>query len=259
MSVGKYARDTVDYFYGDDTASGIEDLASNVEDFWFDDFYKRFPQFEDAPNRKTLMNVSETDLDALTHFYGNVLSQEQYGTPLTLLAGLFNEARGLYRGNRWGGTKVDLINNFAALQDSNNKKSEYGNILSQGRDIATQELDDELVGLAIDEALAIDRVKKLFDAKYANVQPHSGAQANGAVYLALLNPGDPILGMSLNSGGHLTHGAKVALSGKWLNSFHYEVDKESGLIDYEQVEKLAIEHKPKLIIAGGSAYSRVIY
>ena len=131
MSVGKYARDTVDYFYGDDTASGIEDLASNVEDFWFDDFYKRFPQFEDAPNRKTLMNVSETDLDALTHFYGNVLSQEQYGTPLTLLAGLFNEARGLYRGNRWGGTKVDLINNFAALQDSNNKKSEYGNILSQ--------------------------------------------------------------------------------------------------------------------------------
>ena len=108
------------------------------------------------------------------------------------------------------------------------------------------------------EILALERVKKLFDAKFANVQPHSGAQANGAVYLALLNPGDPILGMSLNSGGHLTHGAKVALSGKWLNSFHYEVDKESGLIDYEQVEKLAIEHKPKLIIAGGSAYSRVI-
>ncbi len=108
------------------------------------------------------------------------------------------------------------------------------------------------------EELALERVKKLFNAKYANVQPHSGAQANGAVYLALLKPNDPILGMSLNSGGHLTHGAKVSLSGKWLNSFHYEVDKESGLIDYQNVEKLAKEHKPKLIIAGGSAYSRVI-
>ena len=108
------------------------------------------------------------------------------------------------------------------------------------------------------EDLALERVKKLFDCKYANVQPHSGAQANGAVYLALLNPGDPILGMSLNSGGHLTHGAKVALSGKWLNSFHYDVNKETGLIDYNQVESLAQKHKPKLIIAGGSAYSRII-
>jgi len=108
------------------------------------------------------------------------------------------------------------------------------------------------------EDLALERVKKLFNSAYANVQPHSGAQANGAVYLALLNPGDPILGMSLNSGGHLTHGAKVSLSGKWFTSFHYEVNKDSGLIDYENVEKLAIEHKPKLIIAGGSAYSRVI-
>ena len=108
------------------------------------------------------------------------------------------------------------------------------------------------------EDLALERVKKLFDCKFANVQPHSGAQANGAVYLALLNPGDPILGMSLNSGGHLTHGAKVALSGKWLNSFHYEVDKNSGLIDYNQVEDLAKKHKPKIIIAGGSAYSRII-
>ena len=108
------------------------------------------------------------------------------------------------------------------------------------------------------EDLALKRVKELFNCKYANVQPHSGAQANGAVYLALLNPGDPILGMSLNSGGHLTHGAKVALSGKWLNSFHYEVDKQTGLIDYNQVQTLAEEHKPKLIIAGGSAYSRII-
>ena len=108
------------------------------------------------------------------------------------------------------------------------------------------------------EELALERVKKLFNCKYANVQPHSGAQANGAVYLALLKPGDPILGMSLNSGGHLTHGAKVALSGKWLKAFHYDVNKETGLIDYDQVQKLAKEHKPKLIIAGGSAYSRII-
>ena len=114
----------------------------------------------------------------------------------------------------------------------------------------------EFVGKA--EELAIQRVKKLFDCKYANVQPHSGAQANGAVYLALLNPGDPILGMSLNSGGHLTHGAKVSLSGKWLNASHYEVDRESGLIDYELVENLATKHKPKIIIAGASAYPRVI-
>ena len=108
------------------------------------------------------------------------------------------------------------------------------------------------------EDLALQRVKKLYNCKFANVQPHSGAQANGAVYLALLKPGDPILGMSLNSGGHLTHGAKVALSGKWLNAFHYEVNKESGLIDYDNVEELANKHKPKLIIAGGSAYSRII-
>ena len=108
------------------------------------------------------------------------------------------------------------------------------------------------------EDLALERVKKLYNCKFANVQPHSGAQANGAVYLALLNPGDPILGMSLNSGGHLTHGAKVSISGKWLKAFHYEVNKESGLIDYNEIEKLTEKHKPKLIIAGGSAYSRVI-
>ena len=110
----------------------------------------------------------------------------------------------------------------------------------------------------ISESLAIERAQKLFDCNFANVQPHSGAQANGAVYLALIKPGDTILGMSLNSGGHLTHGAKPAQSGKWFNAIHYEVDKETGLIDYESVEKLAIENKPKLIIAGGSAYSRII-
>jgi len=110
----------------------------------------------------------------------------------------------------------------------------------------------------VSENLAIERAKKLFDCNFANVQPHSGAQANGAVYLALIKPGDTILGMSLNSGGHLTHGAKPAQSGKWFNAVHYDVDRQTGLIDYESVEKLAIENKPKIIIAGGSAYSRII-
>jgi glycine hydroxymethyltransferase len=110
----------------------------------------------------------------------------------------------------------------------------------------------------VSENLAIERAKKLFDCNFANVQPHSGAQANGAVYLALIKPGDTILGMSLNSGGHLTHGAKPAQSGKWFNAVHYEVDKETGLIDYNMVESLAVEKKPKIIIAGGSAYSRII-
>ena len=110
----------------------------------------------------------------------------------------------------------------------------------------------------LSESLAIERAKKLFNCNFANVQPHSGAQANGAVYLALIKPGDTILGMSLNSGGHLTHGAKPAQSGKWFNAIHYDVDKDTGLLDYENIEKLAVEHKPKLIIAGGSAYSRII-
>ena len=108
------------------------------------------------------------------------------------------------------------------------------------------------------ENLAIERVTKLFDVKFANVQPHSGAQANGAVFLALLKPGDTILGMGIDQGGHLTHGAPPAQSGKWFNAIAYGVDKQTGLLDYDQVEKLAIEHNPKLIIAGGSAYSRII-
>ena len=114
----------------------------------------------------------------------------------------------------------------------------------------------EFVDIA--ENLAIERATKLFNCKFANVQPHSGAQANGAVYLALIKPGDTILGMSLNSGGHLTHGAKPAQSGKWFNAIHYEVNPKTGLIDYENIEKLAVENKPKIIIAGGSAYSRII-
>ena len=108
------------------------------------------------------------------------------------------------------------------------------------------------------ESLANDRLKKLFNCKFANSQPHSGAQANGAVFLALLKPGDTFLGMSLNSGGHITHGLKIAMSGKWFNAISYDVDKKSELIDYDEVERLALENKPKLIIAGGSAYSRVI-
>jgi len=114
----------------------------------------------------------------------------------------------------------------------------------------------EFVDIA--EDLAIERVTKLFNVKFANVQPHSGAQANGAVFLALLNPGDTILGMGIDQGGHLTHGAPPAQSGKWFNAISYGVIKETGLIDYNSVLSLAKKHKPKLIIAGGSAYSRII-
>ena len=108
------------------------------------------------------------------------------------------------------------------------------------------------------EQLAIDRAKQLFKADYANVQAHSGSQANAAVYFALLNPGDSILGMSLDHGGHLTHGAKVNFSGKLFQSHQYGVRPDTGLIDYEQVEALAKEHKPRMIVAGFSAYSRAI-
>jgi glycine hydroxymethyltransferase len=108
------------------------------------------------------------------------------------------------------------------------------------------------------ESLAIARAKKLFGADYANVQPHSGSQANAAVYMALLTPGDTILGMSLAHGGHLTHGAKVSFSGKLYNAVQYGVDTATGLIDYSEIERLAVEHKPKMIVAGFSAYSRVL-
>ena len=108
------------------------------------------------------------------------------------------------------------------------------------------------------EQLAIDRAKELFGCGFANVQPHSGAQANGAVMLALTKPGDTIMGLSLDSGGHLTHGAKAAMSGKWFNAVQYGVTPDTHLIDYDQVERLAREHQPKLIITGGSAYPRHI-
>lgn len=108
------------------------------------------------------------------------------------------------------------------------------------------------------EKLAIERACALFGCRFANVQPHSGSQANQAVYLAFLHPGDTLMGMSLSSGGHLTHGAKVSLSGKFFNCVAYDVDEKTQTIDYDAVEKLALEHQPKLIIAGGSAYPRVI-
>src|SRR3974390_3331022 len=114
----------------------------------------------------------------------------------------------------------------------------------------------EFVDIA--EQLAIDRARRLFGADYANVQPHSGSQANAAVYLPLLAPGDAILGMSLDQGGHLTHGAKVNFSGKLFHAYQYGVRADTGLLDYEQVEALAREHRPKMLVAGFSAYSRVI-
>jgi len=108
------------------------------------------------------------------------------------------------------------------------------------------------------ENAAIERVKPLFDATFANVQPHSGAQANGAVLLALLKPGDTILGMSLDAGGHLTHGARPTLSGKWFNAVQYGVSQKDFRIDFDELREIAVRHRPKLIIAGGSAYPRII-
>ena len=105
------------------------------------------------------------------------------------------------------------------------------------------------------EELAIKRAKELFNCEFANVQPHSGSQANQGVFLALLKPGETILGMGIDMGGHLTHGAAPNMSGKWFNALHYGVRRDTGYIDYEQVEQLAKEHKPRLIIAGGSAYA----
>ncbi|MFW2468230.1 MAG: serine hydroxymethyltransferase, partial [Candidatus Puniceispirillaceae bacterium] len=106
------------------------------------------------------------------------------------------------------------------------------------------------------ETLAIERAKKLFNCSFVNVQPHSGAQANQAVFLALLQPGDTVLGMSLEAGGHLTHGARPNLSGKWFNAVQYGVDKQTGQVNFDDVQALAEEHRPKLIVAGASAYPR---
>ena len=114
------------------------------------------------------------------------------------------------------------------------------------------------VEMDVVETLAIERAKQLFGCGFANVQPHSGAQANQAVFLATVKPGDTILGMSLDAGGHLTHGASANMSGKWFRAMQYGVRVEDGLLDYDQLEAMAHAEKPKLIIAGGSAYPRVI-
>src|SRR5437762_174361 len=114
------------------------------------------------------------------------------------------------------------------------------------------------VHVDVAERLAIDRAKRLFSCAFANVQPHSGAQANQAVFLALLQPGDTILGMSLAAGGHLTHGATPNLSGKWFRAVQYGVRRDDGRLDYDELERLARTEKPRLIIAGGSAYPRFI-
>ncbi len=108
------------------------------------------------------------------------------------------------------------------------------------------------------EQAALERVKTLFNSRFANVQPHSGAQANAAVLLALVKPRETIVGMSLDAGGHLTHGARPTLSGKWFNAVQYGVNREDNLIDFDELRELSIRHRPKLIIAGGSAYPRII-
>ncbi len=157
--------------------------------------------------------------------------------------------------------QIELIasENIASLSTLNAQGSVMTNKYAEGYPGRRYYGGCEFVDQA--EDIALDRVKKLFDCKYANLQPHSGAQANQAVFLALLNPHDTFLGMSLASGGHLTHGAKPNISGKWFNAVQYGVKRDGNdkdLIDYDEVESLALENKPKIIIAGASAYPRKI-
>ncbi len=155
-------------------------------------------------------------------------------------------------------THLELIasENFASLAVMEAQGSvltnKYAEGLPQKRYYGGCEFVDQI------EELAIDRAKQLFGAEWANVQPHSGAQANSAVFLSLLNPGDSIMGMDLSHGGHLTHGSPVNMSGKWFNAYHYGVDKDSNLLDFNKIRDEAIEKKPKLIICGYSAYPRKI-
>ena len=155
-------------------------------------------------------------------------------------------------------THLELIasENFASLAVMEAQGSvltnKYAEGLPQKRYYGGCEYVDQI------EELAIDRAKKLFNADWANVQPHSGAQANAAVFLSLLNPGDSIMGMDLSHGGHLTHGSPVNMSGKWFNAYHYGVSKESNLLDFNKIRDEAIVKKPKLIICGYSAYPRTI-
>ena len=155
-------------------------------------------------------------------------------------------------------SQIQLIasENFASAQVLNAQGSILTNKYAEGypkkRYYSGCSVTDEV------ETIAIERLKKLFNVKYANVQPHSGSQANQAVFLALLNPGDKVLGMSLDSGGHLTHGAGVNLSGRWFNSITYNVRHDNLCLDYNQIEELTIKHKPRLIIAGYSSYNKSI-
>src|SRR5271169_7262963 len=153
---------------------------------------------------------------------------------------------------------IELIasENYASIAVMEAQGSQLTNKYAEGYPHKRYYGGCEFVDIA--EELAIDRAKKLFDAEFANVQPHSGAQANQAVFFAVLKPGDTILGMSLPHGGHLTHGSPVNLSGKWFRVVAYGLVPETEQIDYDAAERLAREHKPKLIIAGASAYSRVI-
>ena len=175
-----------------------------------------------------------------------------------LIAGFDPElAKAIADENRRQEDHVELIasENYASPRVMEAQGSQLTNKYAEGYPGKRYYGGCEFVDVA--ERLAIERCKELFGADYANVQPHSGSQANQAVYFALLNPGDTILGMSLAHGGHLTHGAKVNLSGKLFNAVQYGVN-EQGLIDYDEVERLALEHKPKMVIAGFSAYSQVV-
>lgn len=153
---------------------------------------------------------------------------------------------------------IELIasENFASPRVLEAQGSDLTNKYAEGYPGKRYYSGCEYVDIA--EQLAIDRAKQLFGADYANVQPHSGSQANAAVYMALLEPGDVILGMNLAHGGHLTHGSKVNFSGKLYNAYQYGLDVMTGEIDYEEVERLALAHQPKMIIAGFSAYSRIV-
>jgi glycine hydroxymethyltransferase len=175
-----------------------------------------------------------------------------------LIAGFDPELAAAIAGeNRRQEDHVELIasENYASPRVMEAQGSQLTNKYAEGYPGKRYYGGCEFVDIA--EQLAIDRCKQLFGADYANVQPHSGSQANQAVYFALLNPGDRILGMSLAHGGHLTHGAKVNASGKLFDAAQYGVD-DAGLIDYDEVERLALEHKPKMVVAGFSAYSQVV-
>jgi glycine hydroxymethyltransferase len=178
-----------------------------------------------------LLSLAQTDPELAAAIAGENLRQEQH---------------------------IELIasENYASIAVMEAQGSQLTNKYAEGYPHKRYYGGCEFVDIA--EELAIDRAKKLFDAEFANVQPHSGAQANQAVFFAVLKPGDTILGMSLPHGGHLTHGSPVNLSGKWFRVVAYGLDPATELIDYDAAEQLAQEHKPKLVIAGASAYSRVI-